>query len=366
MKKCKVYSDGGHYIAMRPTKGISGPRRKRPPEEPIVVEDELNDGQMVPPKKESSMQEITLSEHESVDQIYENTDTCIENNVNAEENSCSSNDGCVSLKTNQSPKNVRISTRSDEFLKWYRESFGMRKKAQRAFIVSKLTPYFANKNELNAYVDKKIGDRKRAEIIRRIRCLRRAALHELTYFCTFTYDSKKITEAEFEKKLLMTLSNFASRKKWKYMGTWERGGETDRLHFHAIMYIPKDKMTGILENKREFDVQKKRMVERIENSFFKDRFGRNTFQIIDGTALSINTAVGYIVKYIEKTGGKIICSKGLRTFLETDIDNDDILAPLREYDNKKYILADDFKVYKDGIELGTISPSVLARAKTVN
>ncbi len=32
----------------------------------------------------------------------------------------------------------------------------------------------------------------------------------------------------------------------------------------------------------------------------------------------------------------------------------------------KYILFDDFKVYKDGKVLGKISPSVLACAKTVN
>lgn len=39
MKKCKVYSDGSHYIAIRPTEGYSGPRRKPPPEEPIIVEE---------------------------------------------------------------------------------------------------------------------------------------------------------------------------------------------------------------------------------------------------------------------------------------------------------------------------------------
>ena len=88
--------------------------------------------------------------------------------------------------------------------------------------------------------------------------------------------------------------------------------------------------------------------------------------MIDGTALTLGTAVGYIVKYIEKTGGRMICSKGLRTFIETDIDNADIVAKLREEDDKKYVLFDDFKVYKDGKELGKVSPSVLEKAKTVN
>jgi len=64
--------------------------------------------------------------------------------------------------------------------------------------------------------------------------------------------------------------------------------------------------------------------------------------------------------------GKIICSRGLRTFIETDINNDDIITRLRDNDDMKYILFDDFKVYKDGKVLGKISPSVLACAKTVN
>lgn len=186
------------------------------------------------------------------------------------------------------------------------------------------------------------------------------------YVSTFTYDDKKATEKEFEKRLLTALSNLASRKGWKYMGTWERGGDTDRLHFHAVLYIPEGKMVGKLELKRDYDVKKKRMVERMENSFFWDRFGRNKFELIDGTALTIGTAVSYIVKYIEKSGGRIICSKGLRTFIETDIDNDDVVAQLREDDDKKYLLFDDFKVYKDGKELGAVTPGVLAQAKTVN
>ena len=173
-------------------------------------------------------------------------------------------------------------------------------------------------------------------------------------------------EQTFERRLLNTLRHFASRKGWKYMGTWERGGDTNRLHFHAIMYIPNDKMSGEIVQKRDYDVKKRRMVEYTTNTFFEKRFGRNTFDLIDGTALTLNTAISYIVKYIEKSGGRIICSKGLRTFVETDVDEADIVTPLREYEDKKYILYDDFNVYRDGTKLGAISPSVLARAKTVN
>lgn len=338
MKKCKVYSDGSHYIAIRPTEGYSGPRRKPPPEEPIIVEEAAP----------SDVQNAVVEEC-AVPQGQEQT--------------------CGDMPEQTQSETVKewyVSTRADEFLKWYRESYGMKKKEQYAFIASKLAPYFESDEALHKYLDYKMECKRRSEAARRIRCQRRAALHELSYFATFTYDDKKATEKEFEKRLLTALSNLASRKGWKYMGTWERGGDTDRLHFHAVLYIPEGKMVGKLELKRDYDVKKKRMVERMENSFFWDRFGRNKFELIDGTALTIGTAVSYIIKYIEKSGGRIICSKGLRTFIETDIDNDDVVAQLREDDDKKYLLFDDFKVYKDGKELGAVTPGVLAQAKTVN
>lgn len=338
MKKCKVYSDGSHYIAIRPTEGYSGPRRKPPPEEPIIVEEAAPSD-----VRNAVVEECTAPQ--------------------GQEQTC----GDMPEQTqSETIKERHISTRAEEFLKWYRESYGMKKKEQYAFIASKLAPYFESDEALHKYLDYKMECKRRSETARRIRCQRRAALHELSYFATFTYDDKKATEKEFEKRLLTALSNLASRKGWKYMGTWERGGDTDRLHFHAVLYIPEGKMVGKLELKRDYDVKKKRMVERMENSFFWDRFGRNKFELIDGTALTIGTAVSYIIKYIEKSGGRIICSKGLRTFIETDIDNDDVVAQLREDDDKKYLLFDDFKVYKDGKELGAVTPGVLAQAKTVN
>lgn len=80
----------------------------------------------------------------------------------------------------------RISTRYDEFMRWYRESVGMRRKKRRKFIADQLRPYFPNDEELYKYVDRKMDCRIRADITRRIRCLRRASLHELSYFCPFT------------------------------------------------------------------------------------------------------------------------------------------------------------------------------------
>ena len=340
-KNCKVYKDGSHYIAIRPMAGPSGPRYKRPPEELIEVKD--YEFENSPPNEEETEKEYKRAE-------------MIENADNSEK--------AQDVLEQKSKK--RLTTRSDEFLRWYRASVGMKDKKRRKFLAEKLAPYFKNKDELNKFLDYKLQCRERAELMKRIRCVRRASLHGFNYFVTFTYDSKKLSEQDFQKKLLNTLRHFASRKGWKYMGAWERGGDTNRLHFHALMSIPKDMMSGDIERRREYDVKKKRMIEYVTNTFFEERFGRNEFDYIDGVALSLNNATDYVLKYIEKDGGRIICSRGLRTFIETDIDNEDIITRLREDSNQKYILFDDFTVYKDGEELGVISPGVLSRAKTVN
>lgn len=334
MKNCKVYNDGSHFIAIRHKDGYSGVRRKLPAEEPIIVEED---------DKEPTVGEISV-------QCDEHADTAETNDEQVE----------------KPPGHSYVSTKADEFIKWYRQSLEMSKREQYDFIASKLEPYFDDKDKLYSYLNRKLSCRKRAEIVRYQRCFRRAALHRLNYFCTFTYDDKKVTEEDFKSKLLTALSNLAKRKEWKYMGAWERGGDTSRLHFHAVAYIPEDKMVGQIEHRRQYDVKKKEMVEWEENSYFGERFGRNSFEVIDGSALSLNTAVGYITKYIEKDGGRIICSKGLKTFIETDISNEDIIARLRSDDDTKYILHSDFNVYRDGKKLGTVSQEVLAKAKLVN
>ena len=201
------------------------------------------------------------------------------------------------------------------------------------------------------------------------RCKRRVALHGLDWFYTFTYDDKKMTEEEFSKKLLNTLRHFASRKGWKYMGAWERG-ETGRLHFHALLNIPEGTMSGEVEKRREYDPVRKKMVTYNINTFFEKTFGRNTFDKLSSLAMRYSRTAEYIVKYLEKDGGRLICSRGLDTFIETQIDEEDIITALHPdepYDDRKYILFDDFKVWdRNGKCLGAFNRSLLPRLKLVS
>lgn len=53
----------------------------------------------------------------------------------------------------------------------------------------------------------------------------------------------------------------------------------------------------------------------------------------------------YIVKYLEKDGGRFICSCRADTFIETEVDSEEIKCsqrPDEPYDDRKYILFDDF------------------------
>ena len=334
----KVYNDGGHYIALIPTTGKSKLKSVRPVEEPIVVEDyaapeDISDGAV-----------------------------CAADSCHNDEDKPDLVNDCKNSKESNA-KTRRISTRSQEFKRWYVESIGMKWQPRRYYIADKLKGYFKCEEELFRFVDYKMQCAYRAARVRRTRCERRASLHKLNLFATFTYDSKKMNEEEFKKKLLNTLRHFASRKGWKYLGVWERGKATDRLHFHALMYIPEGSMSGVMERRREYDPQRKRMVEFEINTFFEKTFGRNRFDFIDGVALQYTTVAGYIVKYLEKYGGRIICSKGLKTFAEVQIDEEDILVPLYEYDDKKFVLRDDFRVFQNCKLLGIFSCEMLPKLK---
>ena len=351
LKKCKVYNDGSHFIAIRHTDGKKGARLPRPPEEVIIVADEQNSVEKA---------EDTAVAEQSKEIIVK------ESNELKELNDMNMEDYIVDTETGELIHKERTSTRADEFLKFYRQSIGMGWYEQVGYSVDKMRPYFKDEDSLYGYVVYKLQCRYRADVTRRLRCIRRAALHHFNYFCTFTYDSNKMDEKTFQKKLLTTLRHFAERKGWKYMGAWERGDDNDRLHFHALVYVPEGAMSGEIVVKHEYNVKTRRMEDRNANTFFDARYGRSTFDYIDGTALTLSKAVDYTLKYIEKDGGRMICSKGLRTFIETDIDEDDIITLLREDNDTKYILFDDFTVYRDGKELGEFSPGILANAKTVN
>ena len=217
--------------------------------------------------------------------------------------------------------------------------------------------------EKSKEIVKKVLDKeKRNRIVRLTRLYRKVNLQQWTHFCTFTYDSKKLSEEQFKKKLLNCLRHLSSRKGWKYIGVWERSPINQRLHFHGIFAIPK--MIGeIIENK-DYSTKTHKMQITHQNTFFLERFGRNDFREIENNTL-VYQAVQYILKYIRKTGEKVIYSKHLHTYFVSDILARDIVCTIGQED-RKLLLFDNFLCIDEGVVMGKVSPEVISEMPKSN
>ena len=94
------------------------------------------------------------------------------------------------------------------------------------------------------------------------------------------------------------------------------------------------------------------------------RFGRNDFAPI-GEPGSLGSAIAYLVKYIEKTGEKIVCSKGLSQYFISDILESDVVTTYGVED-KKLLLFDDFSCFDEGCYVGQVSPEVIRQLRKSN
>ena len=204
-------------------------------------------------------------------------------------------------------------------------------------------------------VKKVLNKEKRNRIVRLTTLYRKVNLQQWTHFCTFTYDSKKLSEEEFKKKLLNCLRHLSSRKGWKYIGVWERSPINQRLHFHGIFVIPK--MIGEIIETKDYSTKTHKMQITYQNTFFLERFGRNDFREIENNSL-VYQAVSYILKYIRKTGEKVIYSKHLQTYFVSDILEKDVVCKIGQED-RKLLLFDDFLCIDEGVVMGKVSPEVI-------
>lgn len=173
---------------------------------------------------------------------------------------------------------------------------------------------------------------------RKKRFRRKANLNRWTHFITIAYADSK--ELEFRAKMRRCLSNLHTRRGWRYMGVFERVSETGRLHFHALLYVPENEMIGTITEKQDYCTKAHRMQTTYSNSFFEKRFGRNDFKELNLNEIKHGNAIGYLLKYIEKTSGRITYSRGISAELYTWIDENDVCAKKRNF-GWKYVLFDD-------------------------
>ena len=244
----------------------------------------------------------------------------------------------------------------------YKENLNKPKKEKKEILENELSKHFENKVQAKEYVERNLERKKRNSIIRRTRLARKVNLQEWNYFCTFTYDDNKLNEEEFRKKLSNCFKKLSYRKKWKYVGVWERSPVNKRLHFHGLFYIPT--MIGELEEIRDYSTKKHQMQVAHQNTYFLKRFGRNDFKSIE-SKYHVNESKNYLMKYIEKSNEKIVYSKGLPTYFVSDILEEGVVCTIGQED-RKILLFDNFTCLDEGLVVGKVSKETIEQMPKCN
>ena len=260
-------------------------------------------------------------------------------------------------------KTIRTITKKALFDELYKKYIGLKKRARKAQILSEMRPYFETDEQARIYIDEGFERKYRNLICRRIRMIRKANLAGFNYFVTFTYNEKIHTEDSFKKQLQNCFRNFCYRKGWKYMGVWERSPEKKRLHFHGLFAIPENALPDELKEVRDYSVKTKHVQKSVQCEYFTKRFGRNDFKELDPRLL--NFSIRYLLKYIEKSGERIVYSKGLYQYFISDIMDEDVLCRTGQED-KKLLLFDNFNCWDEGIYMGRVSKEVIAQLRKSN
>ena len=345
----KVYFDGSHYIAIPHT---TRPIKKRysPPEELITIEDKTDAGT----NEDTSNVPSVFNDNQATTETKEETKTTETNCENSQ-----------SKSVEEKHTLERKLTRKELFNELYQKYIDLRKNERKKKIVEKMLSYFKTKQNCIDFVNINFDRKQRNLICRRVRMCRKANLANFNYFCTFTYDDKLHTEESFKKKLQGCFKMMCHRRKWKYMGVWERAPKTNRLHFHGLFNIPDNSMPGEIIEVRDYSTQFNKMQKTFQSSYFNERFGRSDFKEIDEQERRLGNALAYLMKYIEKTGEKIVYSKNLPQYFISDILDTDIVCPIGQED-KKLLLFDDFMCLDEGELMGKVSPEVIDKMRKSN
>lgn len=228
-------------------------------------------------------------------------------------------------------------------------------------IINEIKSEFESEEKATNFVIENMQRLNRNLIVRRMRLARKINWGKWDYFCTFTYDDKKHTKESFRKRLSDCFKKMSYRHDWVYIGVWERSPKNQRLHFHGIFNIPK--MKGELIEVRDYDTRAHKMRTTLQNTYFSERFGRNDFSPID--PYNLGNATAYLMKYIGKSGERIVYSKNTPTYFISDILEDDVVCTIGQED-RKLLLFDDFSCFDRGSYIGKVNPDVIKQMRKAN
>ncbi len=244
----------------------------------------------------------------------------------------------------------------------YADSKTMPKQERKRYIAEQMKTEFEDTKQAELYTEQNIQRKKNNLAKRRTALWRKIYLQQWNYFVTFTYEDGKHTPNTFKEKLRNTLKHLVNRKQWKYIGVFEKSPK-ERLHFHGIFFIPKNAMIGKLEKVTDYSTTSHRKQVTYQNTHFLKHFGRNDFKKIDSREVS--QTVKYLLKYIEKSGERMVYGGKLPTYFVSDITDEDVLCGCGN-EERKIVLADDFTCWKEGEYMGKVSPEVISQMPKAN
>ena len=342
--KCKIYSDGGHYIAIPHTTRPYRPRKK-PKEEVIAVTEEVDEETQPPAAEQSapSIEDAPMPHEETVS----DTADCTE----------------IADTLPEKPTANRLMTKKELFEELYAKYQSLPRYKRKAAILKRMRPYFKTEEEAKTYVEANMQRKLRNLISRRVRMVRKVNLQDFNFFVTLTFDSELHTEESFKAGVESCLRNLCNRKGWKYVGVWERSPKKKRLHFHGIFYIPEGTLPGKMLDVEDYNFNTRKRQVTHQNTYFNEKFGRSDFEPLD--MQNIGSAIAYIVKYLEKTGEKLVYSKGLPQFFVSDVMDEDVVCPFG-LEDKKLLLYDDFLCWDEGVLVGAVSKEVISQMPKSN
>ena len=209
-----------------------------------------------------------------------------------------------------------------------------------AYVRAGMEKVYPTHPDLDGMIEEKVKRKLNNYHHRAKRFRRKAYMNRWNRFVTITYSDEKHDEQTFRKKLRKCLSNLHTRRGWKYMGVFERAPETGRLHFHGLLYVPDGEMIGKLYEREDYSTAQGQMQKTNPNTFFEEAFGRNDFEELSDMELKSGDAVKYLLKYISKTGERIVYSRGIRSEICMKLPAREIATHMFDY-VQKYVLFDD-------------------------
>lgn len=227
---------------------------------------------------------------------------------------------------------------------------GLKPKQQQEYIKNCFVGSFGEEEDFTDFIIKNI-ERKQKNLYSRKKLFKRKAyLNKWNYFVTITYDDKKHTAETFRKKLRKCLSNLHTRHGYCYMGVFEYAPKTGRLHFHALMFIPKGNDIGTYKIIEDYSITDHKMQKANQNSFFLDKFGRNDFREFEPLELKVGNTINYLLKYIGKSNERVCYSRGIAAYLEMELPGSDLACDIAGF-VVRYVLYDDVINSDDNIKI---------------